>query len=225
MADGETGRVTVADVHDHVAHTLPPATNVASWSGACRHDGVGTAFILVLTPAVLAVEHGTHSLAANSYAVVTDPANVTGGCGVIITTRDHDGLFHVGGPVEPTGRLQYIDGCRDTVLVAPVVRGDPCVNLLQLPPCTLQSEHLHPSVRVGLVVDGQGVCVAAGARHDLRRGSVFVLSPCAPHRFETGASGGLLLMAWHPDSDHGPTDDDHPMLNRTLRPGSGRRVR
>jgi hypothetical protein len=29
----------------------------------------------------------------------------------------------------------------------------------------------------------------------------------------------LDILAWHPDSDVGPTDEDHPMLNHTLRTG------
>jgi hypothetical protein len=24
------------------------------------------------------------------------------------------------------------------------------------------------------------------------------------------------VIAWHPDSDFGPEDDDHPMVNRTI---------
>lgn len=225
MGHGDADRVTVTDTRDHVVRSLSPTASVASWAGGHEHDGVGTAFVMALTAAELSVTHGIHTLAANSYAVLTTPAHLSGGRGVAITVRDHDGLFHVGGPLEPAGRLRYIDGCRDTLLVAPVVRGDPCLNLLQLPPCTAQTEHMHPSARVGLVVDGDGVCIAEGRRHQLRRGTMFVLPSCVPHRFETGADAGLLLMAWHPDSDDGPTDDDHPMLNRTLRPGTARRVR
>ncbi len=28
----------------------------------------------------------------------------------------------------------------------------------------------------------------------------------------------LDVVAWHPDSDFGPRDDDHPMTNRTVIP-------
>jgi len=28
------------------------------------------------------------------------------------------------------------------------------------------------------------------------------------------------VIAWHPDSDFGPRDDDHPMINRTLIPST-----
>jgi len=40
---------------------------------------------------------------------------------VVTTVAGWTGLFAVGGPVEATGRLTYIDGCTDTVLAAPLV--------------------------------------------------------------------------------------------------------
>ncbi|NBW63320.1 MAG: cupin domain-containing protein, partial [Synechococcaceae bacterium WB4_1_0192] len=36
------------------------------------------------------------------------------------------------------------------------------------------------------------------------------------HRFLTGSESGLTVVAWHPDSDTGPTDVDHPMVRRTM---------
>ena len=181
---------------------------------------------MVLDRAALVLAHGTYPLPAGSHAVVPSPARVDGGRGLAVVTRSHRGLLQVGGPVEATGRLRYIDGCSDTVLASPVVRGDPCLNLLHLPAGTVQSHHRHPSLRVGLVVSGSGTCVhGRGHRRPLRRGSVFVLAPGAAHHFETGADDELLVMAWHPDSESGPTHDDHPMLNRTLRVDSTERVR
>lgn len=189
------------------------------------HDGAGTMFVLALDPAVVLAEDRRYDLAARSYAVLPDAATVSGGSGVLIIDRSHRGLFHVGGPVEPTGRLRYIDGCSDTVLVAPVVCGDPCLNLLHLPFGVVQTDHQHPSVRVGLVLHGSGRCVSDGGRIEtLAPGAVFVLPPNEVHRFET-PSDEMLLLAWHPDSDSGPTDDDHPMLNRSLVPGGRERVR
>jgi quercetin dioxygenase-like cupin family protein len=192
------------------------------WQGAYDHAEGATAFVLVAEPGWVSVQHGTYPLARSSYAVLPDPARIEGGAGVVITTGHHRGFFVVGGPVEATGRLRYIDGCADSVLVAPIQRGDPCLNLLHLPPRTTQTDHVHPSVRVGLVVEGHGRCVladgsaGAGEVSALTPGTVFVLAPHTVHRFETDADDGLLLMAWHPDSDTGPTDDDHPMLNRTF---------
>ena len=150
---------------------------------------------------------------------------VEGGAGLWVKCAGHRGLFVVGGPVESAGRLRYINGCSDTVLVAPLVRGDPCLNFLHIPPGVVQSDHEHPSLRAGLVLHGDGVCVVEGTdRLPLSGGTVFVLEPGTVHRFESG-SLPLDIVAWHPDSDFGPTDEDHPMLNRTLQPGTDRRVR
>lgn len=191
--------------------------------GGLDHDGVGTMFIVTLDAAAAHVAAGVFPIPAAGYAVLPAAASVHGGHGVAIVDRSHRGLFVVGGPIEATGRLAYIDGCRDTVLVSPVVRGDPCLNLLHLPPGTIQSDHDHPSARVGLVVSGRGTCILGGSRADLAPGVVFFLPAGVTHRFETDKAD-LRLVAWHPDSDVGPTDDDHPMLNRTFRPGTNERV-
>lgn len=226
MATGST-EVRFGDVARPFACAPQDGVVVRTWADRrwCQR-GSGTTFVLTCSEARLVVVHGDHALAANAFAVLPEGGSIEGGCGVAITVEDFSGLFVVGGPVEATGRLHYIDGCSDTVLVAPVVRGAPCLNLLHLPAGTRQTPHHHPSVRVGLVVEGRGECVLDGDRcRALARGTVFVIPAGTVHRFETAEDGGLLLMAWHPDSDTGPTDDDHPMLNRTLRPGSGLRVR
>lgn len=215
-----SGSACVIEV-GHQALDVAPEVTVRSWRGRqISTAGTGTAFVMALEPAELGVAQGCYPLPAFGYAVVPGPGRITGGSGVVIEHRRHVGLFCVGGPVETSGRLRYIDGCRDTVLVAPVVKGDPCLSLLHLPPSLVQSDHHHPSERVGLVVAGRGTCVSGdGERAEMRPGMMFVLPAGVVHRFESDAPG-LLLMAWHPDSDFGPTDDDHPMLNRTLRPGS-----
>jgi hypothetical protein len=35
------------------------------------------------------------------------------------------------------------------------------------------------------------------------------------HSFATVPGRTMEIVAYHPDSDWGPTDTDHPMLNRT----------
>jgi hypothetical protein len=45
-------------------------------------------------------------------------------------------FFQIGGPIEETGRLRYIDGRTDSLLIPPVLRGDACLNLLHIPPGT-----------------------------------------------------------------------------------------
>ena len=124
------------------------------------------------------------------------------------------------GRIEDVGRLSYIDGCSDTVLVAPPRLGDPVLNHLHFPPGTDQTVHSHPSIRLGVVARGLGVAFGPGPRgsrgweRPLEPGAVFLLNAHEMHAFRT-ADQSLDIIAFHPDSDWGPTDGAHPMLNRT----------
>ena len=46
-------------------------------------------------------------------------------------------------------------------------------------------------------------------------GLIFVIPPDSLHRFRT-TNESMDVIAYHPDSDWGPTHEDHPMVNRTL---------
>ena len=116
-----------------------------------------------------------------------------GGSGLVITRAGYRGFFHVGGPVEETGRLRYIDGCTDSLLIPPVLLGDPCLNLLHIPPGTRQSAHTHPSVRVGLIVSGRGECVTPDCHYPLSPGVAFVIPPDSRHSFHTHDEALRLL--------------------------------
>ena len=122
------------------------------------------------------------------------------------------------GWVEEQGRLSYIDGCSDSLLVYPPRMGDPSLNLLYFPPGIEQTAHLHPSVRLGCVISGRGRSdVWANGRlikQDLESGKSFCLQENELHRFVTTDSH-MTVIAWHPDGDWGPTDHNHTMLNRT----------
>jgi len=124
------------------------------------------------------------------------------------------GIRTFGGPIEAVGRLRYIDRCSDTLLVPPPLLGDPCLNHLHFPPGIEQSEHTHPSVRAGAVARGLGWCDTPDGRTPLEPGSIFCIPADGRHRFVTDGST-LDVIAYHPDSDWGPTDQDHPMINRT----------
>jgi hypothetical protein len=130
------------------------------------------------------------------------------------------GLFSIG-QTEEQGRVAYIDGCTDSVLVCPPRMGDPCLNFLHFPAGVRQSFHSHPTVRLGVVASGKGTaCILNGDRRDeiqisLEPGLVFMLPSSMVHRFETTSGTHLNVIAYHPDSDWGPTDQNHPMLNRT----------
>ena len=56
------------------------------------------------------------------------------------------------GQVEENGRLSYIDGCSDSVLVSMPRMGDPVLNYLHFPSGIYQTQHTHPSIRMGVVI-------------------------------------------------------------------------
>lgn len=123
---------------------------------------------------------------------------------------------------EEVGRLSYIDGCSDTLLIAPARLGDPCFNHLHFPRGIVQTQHTHPTIRVGIVAAGRGSAFRLksdgyeGWELPLRPGVVFILEPQELHSFRTDRSGEEMdVIAYHPDSDWGPTDAIHPMRNRT----------
>ena len=140
---------------------------------------------------------------------------IAGGDGYCVVRRSYAGLPSLSGPVEGVGRLKYIDGCSDTLLIGPPVIGDPCMNLLHFPPTIDQTMHTHPSIRVGLIHSGRGFCRTATGKHRLNQGDMFILHPDAEHAFHT-IDSPMTLTVFHPDSDFGPSHDDHPMLNRTI---------
>ncbi len=185
-------------------------------------DGVlalaGTSFGMVTAATTLRTPVGRFELAAGMFFVEPGEATVEGGAGYAITTPWR-GLRQLGGPVETTGRLRYIDGCTDTLVVAPPRLGDPCLNHLHIPAGTLQSSHTHPSLRAGVILGGRGRCVTPGGTFDLRPGMGWVIPTGLLHAFHTD-DVALDVLAWHPDSDFGPTDGFHPMINRTILPGA-----
>lgn len=136
------------------------------------------------------------------------------GCVAIFTRIGFIGQDLIGGPIESTGRLSYIDGCSDSILVYPPRLGDPSLNLLAFPKGIDQSFHLHPSIRLGIVIEGHGHSTLNDKEYNLTAGSVFCLEPQEIHRFRTVESE-MKIVIFHPDGNWGPTDHDHVMINRT----------
>lgn len=120
----------------------------------------------------------------------------------------------VGGPIEASGRLCYIDNCSASLLVYPPRKGDPSLNHLSFPASVHQSFHIHPSIRLGVVASGSGFACFADREIPLTAGTLFCIEERELHRFRTDDQR-LDVIAFHPDGDWGPTDQDHPMLNRT----------
>lgn len=149
------------------------------------------------------------------YFSVPDGLALEGGAGVLIQSHHANPLFQIGGPIEDTGRLRYIDGCTDTLLISPPTLGEPCLNLLHIPPNTEQTRHTHPSLRAGIIAEGHGICREPDRDIPLKPGTIFCIPADGPHSFHT-LSESLKVIAYHPDSDTGPSHNDHPMINRTM---------
>jgi mannose-6-phosphate isomerase-like protein (cupin superfamily) len=135
--------------------------------------------------------------------------------GIVITHMNYRGMFSLGGPMESSGRLAYIDGGSSSLLVPPVIRGDPCLNALYFPPKVDQTLHTHPSDRIGIVVAGSGQLEMPQTAIPLEPGVIVVIPAHSLHKFRT-LEHNLTVVMFHPDSDAGFTHQDHPMLNRTL---------
>jgi quercetin dioxygenase-like cupin family protein len=138
------------------------------------------------------------------------------GRGIVITRENWRGFFYIGGPAEHTGRLKYIDGCTDSLLIPPVRLGDPCLNLLYFPAGIDQTQHTHPSDRIGMILSGRGQCITPDGTVDLVPGMIFCIHTGGLHSFRTPYGEDMRVLAYHPDSDFGPTDEKHPMINRTI---------
>jgi quercetin dioxygenase-like cupin family protein len=193
-------------------------TVLSGWrSGSLELRDIGTHFGYVYEGlATLNCPSGTFVLGPGMYFSVAGMGTVSGeGGGIVVARCGYRGLFQIGGPVEQEGRLKYIDGCTDSLLVPPVLKGDPCLNLLAFPPGINQTQHTHPSMRVGIVASGSGVCVTPAGRTPLVPGEAFVIRANQLHSFATQREP-MRIIAYHPDSDFGATHDDHPMINRTM---------
>jgi mannose-6-phosphate isomerase-like protein (cupin superfamily) len=159
---------------------------------------------------------GSFTIAAGMYFAIQGSGTVSGnGQGIVVSRHGSSGVFQLGGPVESAGRLHYIDGCTDSLLISPVRRGDACLNLLCFHGDVDQTAHTHPSMRVGIVVDGAGLCRGESGVVPLAPGMAFVIPAGKLHAFATHGQP-MRVIAFHPDSDFGPTHRDHPMINRTM---------
>jgi hypothetical protein len=142
----------------------------------------------------------------------------------VFTRIGFHGQDMIGGPVEEKGRLCYMDGCSDSLLIYPPRQGDPSASLLVFPQKIKQTYHTHPSIRLGVVISGSGyACInprededgnQTESRYGLEAGMLFCLEEHELHRFCTEYNG-MRIMAYHPDGDWGPTDHNHSMINRT----------
>tara|TARA_R110000787_G_scaffold196468_4_gene307869 strand:- start:6221 stop:7021 length:801 start_codon:yes stop_codon:yes gene_type:complete len=173
-------------------------------------------------------QHGNFILSGDGQAVIIE--SLVKKEGSFYAKNNYTAMFHIG-KTEERGRLKYIDGCTDSLLVPPVKLGDACLNHLHFPKEIDQTSHTHPSHRIGVVAKGHGMCKTPFGNMDLTQGMIFVIKcwdgvsyskgldgkqhPDGQHAFQT-FSESMDVVAYHPDSDFGATDEMHPMINRTI---------
>jgi hypothetical protein len=193
---------------DFTHHDYPTHVQWKDRSSPVQLTETGTHFIFCTADSVT-IKNGrkAYILDKDCYASITGAAVVEGTGTALISSRvGYQGMNSMGGPIEELGRLKYINGCSSTVLIAPLKKGDPCYNFLHIPPGARQAVHTHPTLRVCYVVEGK-CFVTAGQ---------FICIPAhVEHSFYTGEES-MRIVVYHPDSEVGPSDEEHPMLNRTL---------
>jgi mannose-6-phosphate isomerase-like protein (cupin superfamily) len=180
---------------------------------------VGSVFLYIHAGTVSFDSDGaTHRLSGKHFFSRKGPLNLLfskGSFVIIIKTPPTSNVLNIiGGPIEDVGRLKYIDGCSDTLLISPVKLGEPCLNFLHFPLNTNQTMHHHPSFRFGIVARGSGESVSEVETVQLTEGDIFFIPKFYNHKFNT-YDNIMDIIAFHPDSDWGPTDEVHPMINRT----------
>lgn len=171
--------------------------------------------LVVHGPIALSIGDDHLRIGGATHFVAPEPVRLEGGAALIISVAGYTGLRQLGGPLEPRGRLRYIDGCSDTLLVCPPRLGEPCLNHLHIPAGTDQSPHHHQTDRLGVIVRGRGLCRTASGELPLEPGIAWRIPPGVVHAFVT-RDEALDVLAWHPDSTFGPRDEEHPMITRTV---------
>lgn len=157
-----------------------------------------------------------NALLSGFVAAATNEDFIADGHGIVIDLLGYNNSEQFFCLVNPGsfGHLSYIDGCSNSNLISPSRNGDPCLNYLYFPKNTLQTFHVHPSVRIGMILSGEGTAELEDSKHNLMVGDCFLLDRFTRHRFYTNDSH-MSLIAFHPDSDDGPSDEYNPMKSRT----------
>jgi Cupin domain len=195
-----------------------------TWDESRSLDVNGCKFIFFSESGVIERLGERINVRAGTLAVI-DEEKILSGSGICIVIANYSFPFSLIESSAGSGVLNYISGCSTTPLWGPHKKGFPCAHTLFMPPGIDQANHWHPTVRFGLIFSGRGHFVLAGEKKSFSPGTVLVLDPGDEHSFHTTDCAAAFL-AFHPDSTTGPTDEDHPMLDRTyIDEFHGRKIR
>ena len=119
------------------------------------------------------------------------------------------------------GNLSYINNASNTNAINPSRDGDPCINYDYFPTNMVQTPHIHPSHRIGLIIAGEGCIELLDKVIDVKKGDLFFLPRMELHHFLT-KDKTVVLWSFSPDSETGPTDQSNPVKARTYLDNSGK---
>ncbi len=165
--------------------------------------------ILKMNGLTLALRAGCYFSAPKSLEIKLNKGLI-----VVIERPDFNGIL-ASGMCEKEGRLKYIDGASDSILLSPPKVGDPILNFLHFPKKVNQTPHTHPSYRLTIVAGGEGIGKGKKWKIPLKKGTIVIIDKNEWHGFIT-KNKTMDVITYHPDSDWGPTDENHPMLNKTI---------
>lgn len=200
--------------------SMCPCRMIGFQGGKKTFSNISSSFYVVVLEGTIDVKYKSNefdSLPALAFAACPGEVSISGkGRAIIIEKFGYRVPFQIGLIEETRGRLVYIDNASSSLLVSPARMGDPCLNFLTFPPNITQTAHIHPTVRLGAVLWGSGECLwgEEKLKVPLTAGTTFCLPETQIHSFNS-YKDGLAVVAFHPDSDVGPTDFSHPMLSRT----------
>ena len=128
-------------------------------------------------------------------------------------------------------RTKYIDWCKQCSILQNTKKWLPNMNMLFFPKNINQTQHTHPSQRIGIIKEGHGECITAEDIIPLIKGNLFMImtdpnskTPITEenkytkswvHSFRTTDSE-MTVIAGHGDSSTWPTDEHNAILNNTM---------
>jgi len=217
----ENRKTDIIDKRDTMYPSYAIMTNVA-YSVEAKEIGWATIFGFNFgVGSYIMVGDIQYNLKANQYFSI--PVNNKSVSFFPYGEKDIFGVFRLGflghevigtQDINAQGKLSYIDGCSDSLLVYPPRLGDASISYLHFPSNINQSYHTHPSIRIGCVISGSGTS-DTDKPIPLEEGTFFCLNEHELHRFRTDETSTMKIIAFHPDGDWGPTDENHTMFNRT----------
>lgn len=117
--------------------------------------------------------------------------------------------------------LPYVNGCSTRQIFPPERPGDPTLQLLKIPPFSSeQAHHIHSTVRVVHVLEGEGYSIVGMGNNSVRQrltpGMSIVLDNMCPHHFETENSALVVVPVHVWSALPSGIENNHPMFNGTF---------